>query len=66
MHHPYYYKCISDYKMPHEFIEEMIKSQSYVEENKALEHVEECLQEIPDDAFEKRNDMREAIRSLEV
>lgn len=62
----YYYKKATDYKMPDEFMRELFAEIVRIEEDNHLNHVEEHLVELPLDAFERRNNMREAIGSLEV
>ena len=62
----YYYKKALDYRMPSEFTKVLLEERAHLEEDKPLEHVEEHLNDIPVEAFERRNNMREAIQSLEV
>jgi len=62
----YYYKIALNYRMPSEFTKVLLEERAHLEEDKPLEHVEEHLNDIPAEAFERRNNMREAIQSLEV
>jgi hypothetical protein len=62
----YYYKKALNYRMPSEFTKVLLEERAHLEEDKPLEHVEEHLNDIPGEAFERRNNMREAIQSLEV
>lgn len=62
----YYYKKTTNYKMPVEFTKALLEERSHLEEDRHLIDTEEHLNEIPPEAFEHRNNMREAIGSLEV
>lgn len=62
----YYYRKTTDYRMPPEFTKVLLEERSRIEEERHFENVEEHLNEIPIEAFERRNNMREAIGSLEV
>ena len=62
----YYYKMPSSYKMPSEFMDALIKERIPIEEDQHLINTEEHLDEIPVEAFERRNSFRSAIGSLEV
>lgn len=62
----YYYKKETDYRMPSEFTKMLIEEMRLTEEIKHLVDTEKRLNEIPYEAFERRNNMRDAIGSLEL
>lgn len=62
----YYYKKATDYKMPDVFMKELWDEKARMEENAHVNEVEEHLNDLPPEAFERRNTMREAIGSLEL
>jgi hypothetical protein len=62
----YYYKMASNYRMPSEFTKALTTEMAKIEEEKHIRNTEEHLNEMPPEAFEKRNSMREAIGSLEL
>jgi len=62
----YYYKKNTGYKMPTEYMKSLLEEKSHREIEHQLKQVEEHLDEMPVDALERRNNMREAIGSLEL
>ena len=62
----YRYRMATSYKMPEEFTKALMKERVHFESDRAVSHVEERLNDIPFEAFERRNNMRDAIRSLEL
>ena len=62
----YYYRLAVDYRMPEEFTKVLMEARARSEESAPFNHAEEHINEIPHEAFERRNNMREAIGSLDL
>lgn len=64
--YPFIYKVEPDYKMTDKFMASVLEEHKKFEENKHIHNTDDHINEIPEEAFEKRNNMRNGIDSLEV
>lgn len=64
--YPFIYRLEPNYRMSTEFMPTILEECKKFEENKHLDKTEERIHEIPYEAFEQANNMRDGIGSLEV
>jgi len=64
--HAFFYKEISNYKMPKELLSCMLEDMKQAEENKHINAAEENYEDIPHEAFENHLDINNAIDGLEI
>jgi len=66
-HGGYLYKTSSnDYQMPDKFNAVLFKEMKSQEEDRQIEDVEKCINDLPLTAFENHNKMKSSINSLEI